>query len=222
MSEKKEIVAALINVPFQFDKNDEVNISTTLKKFKKHLTSFCESILFRVDGETDFFLLNYKDENNPKPHQFIVGKEIQPFTLNLVELTFEVADKVEFLTKANFDEFNRCGEDGMVVIMHINGNFHWDYNFPKASDYMSGLNYNYTSFFKVFGFYEDNETEYFIETSYENGGYEDGFMPYFDQSGYDINSEDITQFMEEAAYKTLDYYFLKREMFDLEWFEKNK
>jgi hypothetical protein len=59
-----------------------------------------------VDGETDFFLLNYKDENNPKPHQFIVGKEIAPFTLNLVELTFEVADKVEFLTKANFEEFN--------------------------------------------------------------------------------------------------------------------
>jgi hypothetical protein len=220
MSSERQCIAALINVPFQFDKNNEVNISSTVKKFKKHLTSFCESILFRVDGETDFFLLNYKDENNPKPHQFIVGKEIAPFTLNLVELTFEVADKVEFLTKANFEEFNRCGEDGMVVIMHINGNFHWDYNFPKASDYMDGLKYSYDSYFKLFGFYEDNETEYFIESSYENGGYEDGFMPYFEEAGNDITSGYVTQFMEDAAYNDLDYYSLKREIFDLQWFKK--
>ena len=220
MSSERQCVAAIINVPFQFDENDEVNFSSTLKKFKKHLTSFCESILFRVDVETDFYLLNYKDENNPKPHQFIVGSEIAPFTSNLIELTFEVAEKLEFLTKANFEEFNKCGEDGMVVMMHLSGNFHWDYNFPKASDYMGGLNYSNDSYFKLYGYYEDNETEYFIESSYENGGYEDGFMPYFEEAGYDITSGDVSQFMEDAAFNNLDYYSLKREIIDLEWFKK--
>ena len=105
-------------------------------------------------------------------------------------------------------------------MMHINGNFHWDYNFPKASDYMNGLNYSSNSYFKLFGNYEDNETEYFIETSYENGSYEDGFMPYFEQAGYDINSDDVTQFIEDTAYESLDYYSLKREMFDLDWLKK--
>jgi hypothetical protein len=219
MSENKEIVAAVLSVPFQIDKNDEVNISSTLKKFKKHLTSFCESILFRVDGETDFYLLNYKDENNPKPHQFIVGNEIAPFTSNLVELTFEIADKVEFLTKTNFEEFNKCGEDGIVVIMHINGDFHWDYNFPKASEYMSELKYSHDSFFKLYGNYKYDDSVYFIQSSYENGGYEDGFMPYFDQAGYDINSDDITYYMDDQAYENLDYYSLKREMFDLDWYK---
>lgn len=220
MSSERQCLAAVINVPYEFDENNEFIFPACLEKLKKQITSFCESILFRVDGQTDFYLLNYKNENNPQPHQFIIGEEIAPFTLNLVELTFEVASKLEFLTEANFEEFNKCGEDGIVVMMHINGNFHWDYNFPKASDYMNGLNYSSNSYFKLFGNYEDNETEYFIETSYENGSYEDGFMPYFEQAGYDVNSDDVTQFIEDTAYESLDYYSLKREMFDLDWLKK--
>jgi hypothetical protein len=45
-------------------------------------------------------------------------------------------------------------------------------------------------------------------------------MPYFEEAGNDITSGYVTQFMEDAAYNDLDYYSLKREIFDLQWFKK--
>ncbi len=222
MNSEKQCVAAILNIPFLFDKNENVNITKTLKKLKPHLTAFCESILLRVDEETDFYLINYSDKNNPKPYQFIIGEEIAPFTSNLIELTFEVAEKLEFLKKSNFNDFTPNGEEGIVIFMRINGNFHWDHNFLKASQYMGDMNYSVDSYFKLFGNYNYDDTEYFIQTSYENGDFEDGFMPYFFQSGYDMYSEDVSQWCEDAAYKDLEYYSLTEEMFNLEWFkEKN-
>jgi len=220
MENNKNCYIAVLSVHHEYDSNDELNVKETLKKFKKQLTAFCESILTRVDQITDFYMIDYSDAENPKPHKFIDGEEIGPYTLNLVNLTNVVEETLSFLTVKNYENFNPAGEEGIAVILHLDGLHHWDYNFVKVSQSMSDLSYAYDSFFRMFGLFEKDETKYFIETNYENGDYEDGFLPYYEGADRDIESKDVFSFIGDKAYESLDYYMLKKEMTEIDWYKK--
>jgi hypothetical protein len=179
--------------------------------------SFCESIIARVDNSVDFYIwvekINEKN-SKPYPYKFIDAKEIEPYANNLMQLGKFIESKINFINRDNcFDYFYAEGCDVSFI---LNGNQHWDYNFLKASSYMSEINYGDEGCFTIYGNCIEAD-ENIAYTQYENGDYNDGFMPIYERL-----RKLPSEAKADSSFGTFLFKWktkLKPEMFNLEYYK---
>ncbi len=218
--ENKFAFIAEINASIDWEDTPGPKHSKNVTKMKKLLVAFCESIIARVDNSVDFYIWNQNiNEVNPKPfpYKFIDANEIEPYANNLMQLDKFIQTKINFINRDNcFDYFHG---DGCDVSFVLRGNQHWDYNFLKASTYMSKLSYGGHGCFAIYGNCREADGK-IAYTQYEDGNYEDGFMPIF-SSLLRLPSE------AEAESSYGEYLFkwntkFKPEMFNIEHYTSNE
>jgi len=126
-----------------------------LKELARTVSSFASSVAMRLDTHDIYFL--YKDDGQSKYIPLSSCKDED-----------ECAADFEYQVDLDHEISKLLSESGFFIAFSVEGKDHWDYNFLKLSS-MFG-----EAAFSILG--PHPEYDDIIQSSYENGEYEDGIM----------------------------------------------